>query len=135
MQTPASKTAKIHLLNLTPRKLLSTQGNKHLGALFESLAVLTIRVLAGALSASCYHLRTKRGDHEVDMIVQSYDGNYAAFEVKLTANVTDQDCRHLQWLRTKMGSELVCTAVIYTGDFAYTRPDGIAVIPLACLGN
>lgn len=105
-----------------------------LGRLFESLVTLGIRVSAQAAEADIFHLRTKNGDHEVDIIVQRDDGGVLAFEVKLGASVNDADVTHLKWLQRKLGDQLLDAAVITTGPTAYRRPDGIAVIPAALLG-
>jgi len=48
--------------------------------------------------------------------------------------VTDDDVKHLLWLRRVIGADLLDAAVITTGTDAYRRPDGIAVIPAALLG-
>jgi len=45
-----------------------------LGALFESLVTLGVRTYAQRAEASVGHLRTHRGDHEVDLIVERDDG-------------------------------------------------------------
>lgn len=105
-----------------------------LGHLFESLVTLTVRVLAQASEASVHHLRTRNGDHEVDLIVQRADQRVLALEVKLAATVSDEDVKHLHWLRGKLGDDLLDAAVITTGPEAYRRPDGIAVIPASSLG-
>ncbi|TFD47856.1 ATP-binding protein [Cryobacterium frigoriphilum] len=105
-----------------------------LGALFESLVTLSVRAYAQASGASVHHLRTHRGDHEVDLIVERPDGRVLALEVKLSGTVDDKDTRHLRWLAKEIGPDLVDSAVITTGKVAYRRPDGIAVIPLALLG-
>jgi predicted AAA+ superfamily ATPase len=54
-----------------------------LGALFEHLTALSVRVYAGAAGARVRHLRTKNGDHEVDLIVERRDSRVVALEVKL----------------------------------------------------
>ncbi len=105
----------------------------YVGALFESLATLTIRVLAQRHGARVYHLRTRQGRHEVDLIVEGNDG-VVAIEVKLGGAVDDQDLVHLRWLKEQIGNGLVATAVVTTGKHAYRREDGTAVIPLALLG-
>lgn len=103
------------------------------GALFESLVTLSTRVYADAVGASVSHLRTQRGDHEVDLIVTGDDGAIVALEVKLGPVPDDRDVRHLRWLRDRLGDDLADAAVITTGPAAYRRPDGIAVIPAALL--
>lgn len=104
------------------------------GPLFESLATLTVRVAAQAAQARVGHLRTRNGDHEVDLVVEGPDAQVLAIEVKLAAAVEDTDVRHLVWLRGLLGEALVDAVVITTGTRAYRRPDGIAVVPLALLG-
>ncbi|WP_308467124.1 ATP-binding protein [Rathayibacter soli] len=105
-----------------------------LGALFESLAVQSVRVYADAMNARVGHLRTKNGDHEVDIIIETNDTRCVAFEVKVSDTIHDDDVRHLHWLREQLGDRLTDAVVLHTGPYAYRRADGIAVVPLALLG-
>ncbi len=104
-----------------------------LGALFQSLVTLSVRVYAQANEAKVFHLRTQGGEHEVDLIVQGAGGRVVALEVKLTQTASHSDTRHLRWLAERIGPTLADAAVITTGPEAYRRPDGIAVIPAALL--
>ena len=108
-----------------------------LGALFESLVTLDVRVYAQLAEASVRHFRTWAGEHEVDLIVERPDGRIVAIEVKLARTVADDDdaVRHLIWLRDQIGHEMLDAVVITTGESAYRRPDGIAVVPAALLGR
>ena len=81
-----------------------------------------------------HHLRTRDGDHEVDLIVARRDDSVVALEVKLRGAVDDADVRHLLWPRQQLGDDLVDAAVITAGEFAYRRQDGIGVIPATLLG-
>ncbi|WP_169164575.1 ATP-binding protein [Cellulomonas taurus] len=105
-----------------------------LGALFEHLIAMSVQVYAQISGATVQHLRTRNGDHEVDLIVRRPDGRVVAIEVKLASTVTDQDVRHLRWLRDKIGPDLLDAVVVTTGRDAYRRADGIAVVPAALLG-
>ena len=105
-----------------------------LGALFESLVTLNIRVYAQHSETRVSHFRTHRGDHEIDLIVERRDGRCIGVEVKLSPLVTGDDVRHLLWLRERIGPEMLDLAVITTGKHAFRRPDGVAVIPAALLG-
>ncbi len=105
-----------------------------LGALFESLAVLSVRVYAQPAGARVGHLRTHSGDHEVDIVVENDDGRIIAIEVKLVEVPDNRDLQHLRWLSEKLGPDLLDAVVITTGPEAYRREDGIAVVPLALLG-
>lgn len=105
-----------------------------LGALFDSLVTQSVRVYAQSAEAQVKHLRTQRGDHEIDLIVERADGRVVAIEVKLARVPTDDDVRHLRWLGKAIGGELLDAVVISTGTDAYRRPDGIAVVPAVLLG-
>jgi len=105
-----------------------------LGALFESLVTLSVRVYAQANEARVSQLRTLGGEHEVDLIVERADGRIVAIEVKLASSIDDGDVRHLRWLGDRMGADLLDSVVVTTGIEAYRRGDGIAVVPAALLG-
>jgi predicted AAA+ superfamily ATPase len=130
------------LLGVTEDKLLSggdgevaiPRDGSFLGALFESLVTLSVRVFAQAAEAQVRHLRTRSGDREVDLIVQGRAGEIVGIEVKLAATVDDADVAHLRWLRDQLEGDLRAAVVITTGPHAYRRPDGIHVVPLALLG-
>jgi predicted AAA+ superfamily ATPase len=105
-----------------------------LSALFESLVTLTLRVYAQPLGAEISHLRTYRGDHEIDLILDAPGGRILAIEIKLAEAIDDADVRHLNWLSDKLGEQVIDRIIITTGRHAYRRRDGIAVVPFALLG-
>ena len=110
------------------------RGGSFLGALFESLVVLSLRTYAQLAEANVGHFRTHRGDHEVDVIIERADGKVVAFEIKLSATVEDTDVRHLLWLKEKLGADLLDAVIVTTGPHAYRRLDGIAVVPASLIG-
>ena len=127
------------LLGLNKAKLLGIGGGPVgpewravLGSMFESLATLCIRVAAQAAEADVGHLRTRDGDHEVDLVVTREDGAVLAIEVKAAGAV--DDTRHLQWLRKQMGQRLIGSIIVNTGTAAYRRRDGVGIVPLALIG-
>lgn len=105
-----------------------------LGALYESLVTLSLRVYAQPVALEVSHLRTHRGEHEVDLILTTDDGDVIAVEVKLAEAIDDRDVRHLNWLHERLGDSLIDRVIITTGPYAYRREDGVAVVPLALLG-
>lgn len=130
----------VRLLGLTTSALLDGEGHavgpqagSLLGHLFESLVTLCVRVPAQAADATVGHLRTRNGDHEVDLVVVRPDGKVLAIEVKLATAIEDRDVKHLRWLSAALGPQLLDAIVINTGPEAYRRPDGIGVLPLALL--
>ena len=122
------------LLDASPAGPLIPRDGTLLGALFESLVTLSIRTYAQAAEAAVKHLRTAAGEHEIDLIVERADGRVIAIEVKLARDAGDKDTRHLAWLARQIGDTLLDAIVITTGEHAYRRRDGIAVIPAALLG-
>lgn len=104
------------------------------GALFESLLTQSLRVYAQAAEATVGHLRERGGNHEIDLVVERADGRVLAIEVKLGRSVTDEDVRHLRWLRERLGDRVLDRVVVTAGQHAYRRPDGVAVVPAALLG-
>ncbi len=105
-----------------------------LGALFESLCTLSLRVYAQPSEARISHLRTSGGEHEIDLIAERQDGRVLAIEVKLARDVGGDDVRHLNWLAEQLGDSLLDAMVVTTGAEAYRRPDGIAVVPAGLIG-
>jgi predicted AAA+ superfamily ATPase len=143
-QTPkhhlADPALAARLLGLTRDALLDGGGTRigpqagtMLGHLFESLVTLCVRVPAQAAEAEVAHMRTRNGDHEVDLVVVRDDGRVLAIEVKLANTVEDRDVRHLRWLAEHLGNQLLDALVINTGPAAYRRSDGIGVLPLGLL--
>ncbi len=104
-----------------------------LGALFESLVSLSVRVYAQAAGARVGHLRTWNDAHEVDLIVERAN-RVVAVEVKLTAAPDAGDTAQLRWLRDQLGARLADSLLVTTGPYAYRDEDGIAIVPAALLG-
>jgi predicted AAA+ superfamily ATPase len=121
-------------LGAGPERLL--QDLNLLGLLFESLVVRDLRVLAQPLGGQVLHYRDDYGV-EADAIVQLADGRWAAFEIKLGAGLVDEGVDALLRFRaaidTRKSGEPAVLAVIAGTGFGYTRPDGIAVIPVGAL--
>lgn len=124
-----------HLLGLSASSLGDSRGAPMAGPLFESLAALSVRVAAGASWAKVGHLRTKGGRQEIDFIVETFDGAVLGIVVKLSAHVDEKHLKHLKWLREQMPDRVVDLMVLYSGKQAYRTQDGIAVVPLALLGE
>ena len=130
------------LVGATASSLLSgqvLQGAKNtdegfVGALFESLVAQSVRVYAQRASATVHHLRTRNGDHEVDLIVEGEDRRIVAIEVKLSPDISDRDVRHLLWMQSQLGDRVAAAVIVTTGQYAYRRSDGIFVVPAALLG-
>src|SRR5690606_27091177 len=108
-----------------------------LGLLFESLCVRDLRVYAERVGATVYHYRDET-DLEVDCIVETSSGAWAAFEVKLGGERhIEQAASSLKKLAAKVSEGrqegLASLNVLTAGKVSYTRPDGVNVIALGHL--
>ena len=105
--------------------------------LFEALVVRDLRVFADAVDGTVQHYRDS-DDLEIDALVTTGDGRWAAFEVKLAqAEIGKAAANLLAFARkvdtTKVGQPATLGVITATG-YGYTRPDDIVVIPAAALG-
>ena len=85
------KSAKRHLvdpslscaaLHLTVEKMLND--HETFGLMFEALVERDLRIYADCFEGNLYHFRDNVSGDEVDAIVEFKDGQYAAFEIKLS---------------------------------------------------
>ena len=119
----------------TPDRLLHEL--KWLGFLFESMVTRDLRVYAQANDAVVRHYRDNTG-LEVDAIVESASGPWAAFGVKLGQQQVDSAAEKLLAFANRVdtarcGAPAALAVVVGTG-YGYVRPDGVAVIPIGALG-
>lgn len=110
-----------------------------MGLIFETMAVRDLRVYADALGGKVYHYRDKNG-LECDAVIHLRNGKYALVEVKLGGDsLIESGAKTLKALAAKIDTDqmdspsfmMVLTGV---GKYAYTREDGVVVVPIAALG-
>ncbi len=121
-------------LRATPARLL--RDLNLLGFLFESLVVRDLRVYAQASDGLVLQYRDNVG-LEVDAIVETADGRWAAFEVKLGPGQVEQAAAALLKFAdrvdtSKVGRPSVLGVIVGFG-YGYVRDDGVAVIPIGAL--
>ena len=84
-----------------------------------------------------HHYRDSDG-LEVDIIVESRDGTWGAFEVKLGPGQVDRAAASLLSFSAKVDTvkvgEPAVLGVITAGGYGYTRPEGVVVIAIGALG-
>jgi len=107
--------------------------------LFESLVVRDLRVYAQAADADVFHYRDNTG-LEIDAIVASMAGPWAAFEIKLGGErLIEEGASSLRRFHERVdtdrsGEPAMLAVVVGAGQYAYQRDDGVWVLPLAVLG-
>lgn len=108
------------------------------GFYFETLAVRDLRVYADALDGQLYHYRDKNG-LECDAVLHRNNGDYGLIEIKIGGEDNiNKGATTLKSLASKVDTEkmkepsflMVLTGI---GQYAYTRPDGVFVVPIGCL--
>ena len=132
----ADPSLAIAALNLSSELLIKELN--YMGFLFESLVVHDVRVYAEALDAYTYYYLDTEGD-EVDIIIETREGKFAAFEVKLGIGAVEEAVQSLNRFKDKLTdrkqADLLSLNVIVGSGYAYTRPDGVNVIPIGSLGH
>ena len=95
-----------------------------------------LRVYAQAGDARVSQYRDS-GDLEVDAIVETGDGRWMAFEVKLGQGQVDDAAasllRFAKRVDTAVRTPALLGVIVATG-YGYRRKDGVAVIPVGALG-
>jgi hypothetical protein len=106
------------------------------GFLFESLCTRDLRIYAQSIDGVVFHYRDK-SELEADLIIKLHDGRWAAVEVKLGMKQIDEAADNLLKLSSKVDAEKMnppsFLMVLTGGQVAYRRPDGVLVVPIACL--
>ena len=124
-------------LGATPERLIGDL--ETFGFLFEALCERDLGIYAQALDGKLFHYRDALG-REIDAVVELPDGRWGAFEIKLGANQIDRAAASLIALKRDMEKDATAMPpsimVVICGmtSFAYTRPDGVMVVPITSLG-
>jgi predicted AAA+ superfamily ATPase len=122
------------MMNAGPGLLMSDP--RTMGFLFESLCYRDLCVYASASGGAVYHYRDSNG-LEADAVIELPDGRWGAVEVKLGNHQLEDASSNLIGLGEAAGScrpPSFLAVVSAAGGYAYTRKDGVSVIPIDCLG-
>ena len=128
-------------LGATPQRLeldLNT-----FGFVFECLCFRDLRVYSQALGGSLSYYRDRTG-LEADAVLHLEDGRYALIECKLGSREIEDAAKHLLEIKRLVQEanarnehsklrEPDLLMVLTGGEMAYTRTDGVKVIPVGCL--
>jgi hypothetical protein len=128
-------------LGLTPQVL--SQDFETFGFIFENLCVRDLKVYASTLGGKLSYYRD-RMNLEVDAVLNLEDGRFALIEIKLGSKQIEEAAKHLLevvgLIRKANESRALhklkepdLLMIITGGEMAYTREDGIKIIPIGCL--
>lgn len=120
------------LLQMSPERMLTDL--RTTGFLFESLVAHDLRIYAESAGASCFHYREAEGRLEVDYVLEDRDGDWIGVEVKLGESELDKAADALHRLAGRVPRQPKALVVVTGTSLAYTREDGVHVVPLGVLG-
>ena len=136
------KTAKRHLvdpslscaaLHLTERKLLND--HETFGLMFEALVERDLRIYADYLDGHLYHFRDNVSGDEVDAIIEFKDGEYAAFEIKLSDGSIREAINSLVRFRenVEIKPAYLCVIAGHLDTFMKDPETGVFIVPITSL--
>lgn len=116
---------------------------KTFGFVFEQMCARDLRAYTSDFDSHLSYYRDRYG-LEADLVLHLADGRYALIECKLGSREIDDGAKHLLEIkrliqeRNKTEKQVPLREpdlliVMTGGKMAYSRPDGVKVIPLACL--
>lgn len=116
---------------------------KTFGFVFEQMCARDLRAYTLDFGSRLSYYRDRYG-LEADLVLHLEDGRYALIECKLGSGEIEEGSAHLLELKRLIQEhnkeekqvplrEPDLLMVLTGGSVAYTRPDGVKVIPLACL--
>lgn len=127
-------------LGLSPKTLL--QDLNTFGFIFETLCIRDLKVYSAIADGHVSYYRDRYGV-EADCVLHLVDGRYALIEFKLGSREIEEGANHLleikrliQKANTQKKTNLRepdLMIVITGGEMAYTRPDGVKIIPIGTL--
>ena len=129
-------------LALSPESLLFDMFT--FGFIFESLCLRDLKIYSSALGGRVSYYRD-RFSLEADCVLHLPDGRYALIEFKLGSREIEESAAHLTELKTliqKANAENRVNLrppdlllVITGGEMAYTRKDGVKIVPIGAMRN
>ncbi len=125
------------LLNITPEKLLGDLNT--FGFLFEALVERDLAIYAQSFGGKLFHYQDYRGN-EIDAVIELEDGDWCAFEIKLGAKKIEEGAKNLIRVCSEIernGGKAPKVRCVICGltNAAYTREDGVMVVPITALKN
>lgn len=116
---------------------------KTFGFLFECLCIRDLKVYSSALGGEISYYHDRYG-LEADAVLHLDDGRYALIEFKLGAKEIEEGSKHLlkikELVKEYNKTEKQCPLrepdlliIITSTDMAYTRNDGVKIVPIGCL--
>lgn len=122
-----------HLLRLDVNGVL--RDGDLLGRILDTFVAAQLRPELGLSPERprLHHLRTKAGEHEIDLLLELGGFRIVAIEIKAAAAPDASAAKHLSWLRDSLGDRFLAGVVLHTGPRVYSLGERIVAAPIATL--
>lgn len=122
-------------LGIKPEDLLMDLNS--FGFIFENLCIRDVMVYSSLLDGKVKYYRDRTG-LETDIVLVLDNGKYCLIECKLGSKNIEEGASHLLKLESIIENNSLnkpaFKMILTGGEMAYTRKDGIHIVPIGCLG-
>ena len=121
------------VLGVTAQDVLN-DGNL-LGRVIDTFVTAQLRAELALMvpSPRLHHLRTDKGRHEIDLVIEIGHRKVVAIEIKATAAPGPDDAVHLRWFRREFADSVVATVLLHTGPDQFVMDEGVIAAPISAL--
>ncbi|MGH3951267.1 MAG: DUF4143 domain-containing protein, partial [Pseudonocardiaceae bacterium] len=105
------------------------------GALIETMVANDLRVQASAHASAPRLFHFREDSHDVDLVVETYDGRLVGIEVKLASSPGAKDLAGLRRLRASSGARWAAGVILCRTPAGRLTDDGLAIAPLDAVWN
>jgi uncharacterized protein len=122
-----------HLLSLERRRLAMDESLG--GGLFEAFVRMELvkHAVWSEARPHAFHLRTRGGRSEVDVVLERRGGELVGVEIKTSATLSKRDFRGLEELRDSRARDFVAGVVIYAGERTLPFGERMWALPVSAL--
>jgi uncharacterized protein len=150
-QVPAWSTNQLSRLTVTPKRHLIDaalmgpllgidlravlRNADLLGRVIETYVVAQLRAELSLVDqpVQMFHLRTKEGREEIDVLLEFANGDVIGIEIKASSAPEQGDARHLRWLQNEIGDRFVAGVVFHTGPRIWRHEPNIHYLPISAI--
>ncbi len=106
-----------------------------LGRILDTFVAAQLRpeAVVSTTRPRLYHVRTKQGRQEIDLLAELGGERVIGIEIKATASPGRGDASHLAWLQDRLGDRFVAGVVFHTGPRLYRLGERLVAAPISAI--
>lgn len=150
-QLPAWTPNSLRRLSLAPKRYLVDSGlfagvlgvteqdvlddGNLLGRVIDTFATAQLRAELSLMvpAPRLHHLRTDKGRHEIDLVIEVGHRKVIAVEIKATAAPQPDDAVHLRWFRREFADSVQAAVLLHTGPDQLVMDEDVVAAPISAL--